>query len=428
MKLLVCDVEGTIFKAEYKIDGTDYASTMWQPLARSLGDAAVDEERETHRKWEDKDYSNYAEWVEATVQIHKKYGLHRDTFYSLVNSAEYNTGVLEFFAKLDRKKFIPVLVSGGFEELISRAMRDLNIYYGYGACEYFFDETDGKLAGHRLKHCDFEDKLGHIEPIFKRFELHAKKDWVFVGDGKNDVHIAKRAPISFAINAHPHLAEVPRIHQIDDFMQINDILKTTPESISIYTSKEDELQIENNLLKKENKQLREELGKSSIETSVREERLSREVHNLRKTNKELKQQVNDLKGIVGGRNARIENHVAVNEDDYSMLPAESLSEILDGGYRVAFFGFSENHSTYQYFSDYHRNLKVMSGFTDTYDANFLKTYDFIFEFIDNMSHAVDKKNKAAMQYVPFAKLEEHGSPAKLENAMANVLIRHFKAE
>lgn len=35
-KLLVCDVEGTIFEAKYKIDGTDYASTMWQPLAHCL--------------------------------------------------------------------------------------------------------------------------------------------------------------------------------------------------------------------------------------------------------------------------------------------------------------------------------------------------------------------------------------------------------
>ena len=57
-KLLVCDVEGTIFKAQYKIDGTDFASTMWQPLAKSLGEAAIDEERETHRKWESNEYNN----------------------------------------------------------------------------------------------------------------------------------------------------------------------------------------------------------------------------------------------------------------------------------------------------------------------------------------------------------------------------------
>ncbi|MCD4722914.1 MAG: hypothetical protein K8S13_24110 [Desulfobacula sp.] len=35
-KLLVCDVEGTIFQAKFKIDGTDYASTMWQPIADAI--------------------------------------------------------------------------------------------------------------------------------------------------------------------------------------------------------------------------------------------------------------------------------------------------------------------------------------------------------------------------------------------------------
>lgn len=48
MKLLVCDVEGTIFKAKFKIDGTDYPSTMWQPIAALLGEAAIEEERKTH--------------------------------------------------------------------------------------------------------------------------------------------------------------------------------------------------------------------------------------------------------------------------------------------------------------------------------------------------------------------------------------------
>ena len=130
MKLLVCDVEGTIFKAEYKTEGTEYASTMWQPLARCLGDAAIEEEKESERKFHNGEYKNYAEWVEATIKIHKKYGLKRDDFYSLVNGAEYNEGVIEFFSKLDRRKYIPVLISGGFEELIGRAMRDLKIFYG----------------------------------------------------------------------------------------------------------------------------------------------------------------------------------------------------------------------------------------------------------------------------------------------------------
>ena len=72
MKLFVCDVEGTIFKATMKIEGTDYPSTMWQPIAYNLGEAAVREEKETHDKWDNLEYSNYLEWVKATIDIHRK--------------------------------------------------------------------------------------------------------------------------------------------------------------------------------------------------------------------------------------------------------------------------------------------------------------------------------------------------------------------
>jgi phosphoserine phosphatase len=351
-KLLVCDVEGTIFKAEYKIDGTDYVSTMWQPLARSLGEAAIEEEVTTHKKWDNKDYKNYTEWVEATIRIHKKYGLHRDVFHALINEAKYNEGVVEFFTKLDRNHYIPVLVSGGFEELIGRAMRELGIFYGYGACEYFFDENDGKLSGHRLKNCDFEDKFDHIESILKRFQLNAKTDRIFVGDGKNDVHIAKKAPISFGINANPQLAKIVH-HQIKSFTEIMPYLDNAPIRISPLT-KDEELVFENKMLSKENKELRDKLNKLDTSSSVRENRLSKEVNDLRELNKKFKQQINKMKGISDEKSLRINNHIMVKQNDYKIQPIIELVAILDSGYKIALFGFNEHHKVYKYFKKYHK--------------------------------------------------------------------------
>jgi len=194
VKLLVCDVEGTIFKASYRIDGTQYASTMWQPLAARLGEGAIQAEKETHEKWEKGHYRNYSEWVEATIAIHKDFSLHRDTFHGLIAEAEYHDGVEEFFKGLDRKKYIPVLVSGGFQELITRAQKELKINHGFGACEYFFDDIDGRLSGHSLKPCDFEGKYHYVENLFKTYNI-TNRDWVFVGDGKNDVPIARKATL-----------------------------------------------------------------------------------------------------------------------------------------------------------------------------------------------------------------------------------------
>lgn len=224
-KLLVCDVEGTIFEAKYKIDGTDYASTMWQPLAHCLGQEAIDKERETHKKWENKGYNNYVEWVKATFEIHKEYKLTKTQFDDLVKRAEYIEGVVDFFKKIDRSKYIPVLVSGGFEELINRAQVELDIEYGAAACKYIFENSrDELLLNCSLKPCDFEGKYDYVQTLFKTHGLDYRTDWVFIGDGKNDVDIANLAPLSFGINAHSQLAEVVTFN-VGNFHQIYDLLE-----------------------------------------------------------------------------------------------------------------------------------------------------------------------------------------------------------
>ena len=76
MKLLVCDVEGTIFKPHITKDA-QHPSYIWAALAAQLGPRAEMEEKETHRKWKNGDYGDpnngesYMEWVKETIEIHK---------------------------------------------------------------------------------------------------------------------------------------------------------------------------------------------------------------------------------------------------------------------------------------------------------------------------------------------------------------------
>lgn len=236
-KLLVCDVEGTIFKAEYKISGTDYSSTMWQPLARELGDDAIQEELDSNIEWDQPNHGkykgNYLEWVNDTIAIHRKYGLTKDTFERVLNSAKYNDGVEEFFKNLDTNKYISVFISGGFQELIEKAQAELLnndgekvITHGFAACKYIWDK-DGKLIAWNTQPSDFEDKYSFLKLMFKQYGLKDTKDWIFIGDGKNDADIAAKAPISFAIGSpHPHvqLASVAT-YTIESFDEIMDILE-----------------------------------------------------------------------------------------------------------------------------------------------------------------------------------------------------------
>lgn len=224
--LIVCDVEGTIFQAKYRIEGTDYASSLWQPIAHALGPEAEKEELETHRKWDNLEYDNYIDWVKATVAIHRKHKLRREVFNKLIDEAEYMPGVVDFFKKIDRNKFIPVLITGGFRNLARRAEKELKIESSniFAACTYNFDMF-GNLSDVDVQPSDFDAKISCVKTVIDSYSLDINEDWVFIGDGKNDVPIAEMAPYSFAINAHPKLKDVAD-SKINSFMeaydQIND--------------------------------------------------------------------------------------------------------------------------------------------------------------------------------------------------------------
>jgi phosphoserine phosphatase len=411
MKLLVCDVEGTIFKAQYKIKGTDYASTMWQPIAQRLGDAAIQAERDTHIKWENGEYKTYRDWVNATVQIHKDFGLHRDTFNDLINGAEFNDGVVEFFDQLDRDEYTPVLVSGGFQELIRRAQKELNINHGVGACEYIFHDEDGLLVNHALNSCDFEGKYDYIKMLFSDYGLNAKEDWVFIGDGKNDKHIAQKAPLSFGINAHPELKAVVH-HEVACFSEIASILSrqkrpiSSREKASIDGSKatpktKNERLTEEEKLRLENIKLKEKI--TSLDSKIKRLRHK----------KDLKEQIFD-------------NMLQAEDGDYTAKPIISLKSLLNEC-KVVFFGSKKERKVFQFFDNYHANLSVIEGVNDKFDLTPMVSADFVFTFNKCMSHTASWRTEVAKKILPYANLN-HGNKDMLECAMANILYRYIFEE
>lgn len=216
MKLIVCDVEGTIFKSSNVCNNIDYYSTLWQMIPTMLGDAAIQDELDTHHKWSNGEYKNYIDWMIDTINIHKKHKLTQELFETAISSTEYNEGVIEFFSCLDRKKYTPVLISGGFQNLSQRAQEDLQIHHSFSACTYYF--KNGILNGYNLIPSDFYGKYSFLQILLNEYGL-CDNDWVFVGDGKNDVEIARKAKISFGINPHNKLAEVAT-YIVKNFMEI----------------------------------------------------------------------------------------------------------------------------------------------------------------------------------------------------------------
>lgn len=220
MKLLVFDVEGTLFKTTIKLPGTNLDSTIWQSLAKALGAGAIEEEVETHNKWKNKEYSSYLDWMKETIAIHRKYNLRQSLFEQVISSAQYNEGVVETIKSIDRSKYEIVMVTGGFRELTIRAQKDLNIIHSFAACEYFFDD-DGILCAFNLLPCDFEGKIDFINLMLREYKINSQ-DWIFIGDGANDVPIAQHAPISIGYRPHCDLTGVVdyKIDHFDELLKI----------------------------------------------------------------------------------------------------------------------------------------------------------------------------------------------------------------
>ncbi len=223
MKLLVLDVEGTLFQTKL-LPGTTIPSTIWQGIAEELGPDAVSEEVRTHERQRNGEYASYLDWMVDTIKIHQKYGLTQEVFRRVVDQAKYSQGVSEFFARLDRPSYRPVLVSGGFRALAVRAQRDLRIPHAFSACDYLFD-AQGVLDFYNVVPCDFHAKLDFVKLMLRELRL-ADDGWIFVGDGPNDIPLAREAPISIGYRSHPDLATVVT-HTIEHFRDLDSLLEAS---------------------------------------------------------------------------------------------------------------------------------------------------------------------------------------------------------
>lgn len=397
MKILAMDVEGTLFQATFQIDGTEYPSTMWQPIARELGSAALEEEKETHEKWDRKEYDNYLDWVKATIEIHRKYNLKEDTFLKLVNAAKYNAGVEEFFNQLNRNEWIPVLISGGFQELIRRAQNELDIEYGCGACEYNFDQ-DGNLESYHIQAADFEGKVGYIHNLLNMLHLNKDTDWVYIGDGRNDAPIAREAPMAFGINPHPDLMAVDGLIEISSFMDLVPYLKSMEgESSAAFSSK-----------KNRTMQLPDDVD------GVRKQLMC-----LKKRIYEMEQYATAHNGYCDAKQNKIVEF-SVTVLDYENTPKYILSNMLHG-LSVTLIGYEQAHPVRSRFSST-PNLHIFSSKKEDIDLDCLKNTDFL--FIRKAANSGD-----ILQYIydyslttPYCLLPEENEDL-LGNALSNVLYR-----
>ena len=226
MKLIICDVEGTIFQP-HMIKDARHASYIWTVIAEFLGKEAEQQEIDTQKKWYNGVYGPrnsgqaYIKWVNESIEIHDKHGLKENDFFELIEKAPYVDGVVEFFRRLNRDRYIPVIISGGIQNLNEKACRDLGIRLddSYAACKYYFNEKGNIDKG--LTFCNTSNFCGKQELVqiaLRKYGL-SDNDWIFIGDGINDISVAQRAPVSIGIKPVPELEAVVQ-HSFENFLDL----------------------------------------------------------------------------------------------------------------------------------------------------------------------------------------------------------------
>jgi phosphoserine phosphatase len=228
-RIVFLDMEGTLLRKEYRLDDGKVAPSGWTLLAEALGPECLAAENETKNRWNAKGYSGYLEWMRDTIRIHKEFGLTERLFREVMDSVSFMPNVESALQRIHAAGAATCVVTGGFKTLADRVQRRLRIHHAFAACEYFFDPGTGLIDHFNLLPADEEGKVDFMNLTCREYGVDPEQ-CAFVGDGKNDVHLARAVGFSIAFNAQPELvaAATRSIDQnsgAEDFGAVADLLE-----------------------------------------------------------------------------------------------------------------------------------------------------------------------------------------------------------
>lgn len=202
-KIVFFDMEGTLFAKANHLDDGIVAPSAWTLLAERLGPDCLREENESKVRWLGGGYSGYLEWMRDTVEIHRRHGLRREVFDEVLGAVQVMPGAMEALARIHSWGTVSVLVTGGFKALADKLQKELGIHHAFSSCEHFFADN-GEMTHANLLPADEMGKVDLMRLICREYRVETC-DCAFVGDGMNDVHLAREVGFSVAFNAQPAL-------------------------------------------------------------------------------------------------------------------------------------------------------------------------------------------------------------------------------
>lgn len=204
-KIAFFDMDGTIL-GNYDHQSGE-GSTSWSQLAKAIGQGAIEEKKEINEEWYDNEIETYPRWVEKTLKAYRKRGLNKQIFESVIDNAEYNTGVKEAFNLINQHDIKTVILTGGFNRSARSIKEDLNIDHFVAACEILWDDN-GEMCGKNVIPLNRQGKRRMMEMYVDMFSKNDGVKTTYVGDGLNDLEAVRYADYGMSYNGHDDLKSV----------------------------------------------------------------------------------------------------------------------------------------------------------------------------------------------------------------------------
>lgn len=193
------DLEGTLIQIPQRIMKTGAYPSMWGVLAELLGPACYEDElrlTDSFRSGE----MNYLDFMDNTIDTFKKHGLDFSVYSKLLALVEPEPGIDAVARRLRERGSVICIVTGAMKGVAEPIQKQMKARHLFAGAELYFDMSTNELTHWNLLPSDYEGKVDFMRLLIREYGANAK-DCLFVGDGENDVPLAKEVGVSVAYNS-----------------------------------------------------------------------------------------------------------------------------------------------------------------------------------------------------------------------------------
>lgn len=212
MKLLVCDMGGTLIKY-------NNSKSSWSKLNNIM--VVTEKNKKLQKKFKNSKNYSYLDFSHDTVSLYLKDNINKQDIEKLKQETIYKKGIEELINHCKGQNMKIVIITGGIGNIANMIKEEYNIDKVFATCNFKFDGNE--LVKYSLEKCGSKrEKLKILNKYLEENNL-TYEDTVFIGDGENDKKIFSKIEKSFNISDN----SFDESYTVEDLEEIKLKLKTS---------------------------------------------------------------------------------------------------------------------------------------------------------------------------------------------------------